>query len=101
MFLLWGARHDARLWFGSRVWGGVLFGGRGCFGVAVRCGGCGGGWPVARVDARKAADMSGLTNWQRVAIEHWTLIPEEQARPIFAHRTVLGSLVLTARAGWG
>ncbi len=39
--------------------------------------------------------------WQRVAIENWTLIPEEQARPIFAHRVAAGSLVLTARAGWG
>lgn len=42
-----------------------------------------------------------LSDWQRVAIENWTLIPEEQARPIFAHVTVRGSVVLTARAGWG
>lgn len=42
-----------------------------------------------------------MTAWQLVAIENWTLIPEEQARPLFVHRTVLGSLVLTARAGWG
>lgn len=39
--------------------------------------------------------------WQRIAIENWTLIPEEQARPIFAHRVANGSLVLTVRAGWG
>lgn len=24
-----------------------------------------------------------MTGWQLVAIENWTLIPEEQARPIF------------------
>lgn len=43
-----------------------------------------------------------LSAWQRVAIENWTLIPEEQARPIFAR--VLhgrGTFVLTVRAGWG
>jgi hypothetical protein len=60
----------------------------------------------------QAADLSGcgrasggecvkLGEWQRIAIENWTLIPEEQARPIFAHRIAAGSLVLTARAGWG
>ncbi len=42
-----------------------------------------------------------LSTWQLTAIENWTLIPEEQARPIFAHRVASGSLVLTARAGWG
>lgn len=42
-----------------------------------------------------------LSAWQLVAIENWTLIPEEQARPIFAHRVADGSLVLTVRAGWG
>lgn len=42
-----------------------------------------------------------LTMWQRVAIENWTLIPEEQARPRFAHRIATGSVVLTVRAGWG
>jgi hypothetical protein len=28
-----------------------------------------------------------LSAWQREAIERWTLIPEEQARPRFAHVT--------------
>lgn len=42
-----------------------------------------------------------LSAWQRVAIENWTLIPEEQARPGFAHITRLGTFVLTVRAGWG
>jgi len=39
--------------------------------------------------------------WQRIAIENWTLIPEEQARPRFAHAIAGGTLVLTVRAGWG
>jgi hypothetical protein len=42
-----------------------------------------------------------LSAWQRVAIENWTLIPEEQARPIFGHVVAGGTLCLTARAGWG
>jgi hypothetical protein len=42
-----------------------------------------------------------LSAWQRIAIENWTLIPEEQARPIFAHRLSAGTVVITARAGWG
>jgi hypothetical protein len=42
-----------------------------------------------------------LSAWQQVAIENWTLIPEEQARPIFGHRSIAGTLVLTVRAGWG
>lgn len=42
-----------------------------------------------------------LTEWQRVAITNPTLIPEEQARPIFAHRVAAGTLVLTVRRGWG
>jgi len=42
-----------------------------------------------------------MNHWQRIAIENWTLIPEEQARPIFAHPLRNGSLVLTVRAGWG
>jgi hypothetical protein len=42
-----------------------------------------------------------VTGWQRAAIENWTLIPEEQARPMFAHYTRDGSIVLTVRAGWG
>lgn len=45
--------------------------------------------------------MVSLSAWQRVAIENWTLIPEEQARPIFVHRSIGGTLVLTVRAGWG
>jgi hypothetical protein len=39
--------------------------------------------------------------WQRLAIENPTLIPEEQARPMFAHVVAGGSLVLTVRSGWG
>jgi hypothetical protein len=39
--------------------------------------------------------------WQRVAIENWTLVEEEQARPIFGHVTRAGTLCLTVRAGWG
>lgn len=39
--------------------------------------------------------------WQLEAIQHPTLIPEEQARPLFAHRTSRGTLVLTVRRGWG
>jgi hypothetical protein len=42
-----------------------------------------------------------MTGWQRVAVENWTLILEEQARPLFSHVTRLGTFVLTARAGWG
>jgi hypothetical protein len=42
-----------------------------------------------------------LSAWQRVAIENWTLTPEEQARPIFGHITVRGTIALTVRAGWG
>jgi hypothetical protein len=42
-----------------------------------------------------------LSVWQRVAIENFTLIEEEQARPIFGHVTATGTIVLTARAGWG
>ena len=42
-----------------------------------------------------------LSVWQRVAIENWTLIPEEQARPIFGHLTANGTLCVTVRAGWG
>jgi hypothetical protein len=42
-----------------------------------------------------------LSAWQRVAVENWTLIPEEQARPIFAHRVAAGTFCLTVRAGWG
>ncbi len=42
-----------------------------------------------------------MTGWQLTAIENWTLIPEEQARPRFAHRTTAGTFVLTVRAGWG
>lgn len=42
-----------------------------------------------------------MNAWQRVAIENYTLIPEEQARPGFGHVTRAGTLVLTARAGWG
>lgn len=42
-----------------------------------------------------------LTAWQLEAIRAWTLIPEEQSRPRFAHRTARGTLVLTVRAGWG
>jgi hypothetical protein len=42
-----------------------------------------------------------LSTWQRIAIVNWTLIPEEQARPIFAHAIAGGTLCLTVRAGWG
>lgn len=42
-----------------------------------------------------------MTGWQLDAIENWTLIPEEQARPMFAHAISSGTLVLTVRAGWG
>jgi hypothetical protein len=42
-----------------------------------------------------------VTGWQLTAIQNWTLIPEEQARPIFAHTTRRGTVVLTVRAGWG
>jgi len=42
-----------------------------------------------------------ITVWQRIAIENWTLIPEEQARPIFCHQAGPDTLVLTVRAGWG
>lgn len=42
-----------------------------------------------------------LSAWQHIAIENWTLIPEEQARPIFGHPLMSGTLVLTVRAGWG
>ena len=42
-----------------------------------------------------------LSAWQRTALEHWTLIEAEQARPMFAHYLPAGSLVLTVRAGWG
>jgi hypothetical protein len=42
-----------------------------------------------------------LSAWQRVAIENWTLIPEEQARTIFSHRTPDSVCVITVRAGWG
>lgn len=42
-----------------------------------------------------------LSEWQRIAIERWTLIPEEQARPSFSHVTAAGTFVLTVRAGWG
>jgi hypothetical protein len=42
-----------------------------------------------------------LTAWQLVALENWTLIEAEQARPLFAHYIPAGSLVLTVRAGWG
>jgi hypothetical protein len=44
---------------------------------------------------------TSLTAWQRLAVEHWTLIPEEQARPMFSHVTSICTFVLTARAGWG
>lgn len=42
-----------------------------------------------------------MNAWQRIAIENWTLIPEEQARPAFQHITRAGTFVLTCRAGWG
>jgi hypothetical protein len=42
-----------------------------------------------------------VTGWQRAAIENWTLLEHEQARPRFAHQTRAGSIVLTVRAGWG
>ena len=42
-----------------------------------------------------------MNGWQNIAIANWTLIPEEQARPIFAHLTRQGTFVLTVRAGWG
>ena len=42
-----------------------------------------------------------MNDWQRIAISNWTLIPEEQARPMFTHHMPHGTLVLTARAGWG
>jgi hypothetical protein len=35
------------------------------------------------------------------AVLNPTLVPEEQARPMFAHRVREGSLVLTVRRGWG
>lgn len=50
---------------------------------------------------RNALSVLHLSAWQRTAIENWTLIEEEQARPIFGHVTREGTLVLTARAGWG
>lgn len=47
-------------------------------------------------------DDAEVTGWQRIAIENYTLIPEEQARPIFQHRLVgMKTLCLTVRAGWG
>jgi hypothetical protein len=42
-----------------------------------------------------------LSAWQRVAIQNWTLIPEEQARPMFGHAVANGTVCLTVRAGWG
>jgi hypothetical protein len=42
-----------------------------------------------------------MNDWQRVAIENWTLTPHEQARPMFGHRTAAGTLVITVRTGWG
>jgi hypothetical protein len=42
-----------------------------------------------------------LSAWQRAAIENWTLIPEEQMRPLFQHVTRLGTFCLTVKAGWG
>lgn len=42
-----------------------------------------------------------MTDWQRIAIERPTLIPEEQALPVFAHQLAQGTLVLTVRRGWG
>lgn len=42
-----------------------------------------------------------LSEWQRTAIEAWTLIPEEQARRRFGHLVRAGTVVLTVRAGWG
>lgn len=45
--------------------------------------------------------MSALTAWQRVALENFTLLAEEQARPLFRHLTRLGTLNITVRAGWG
>lgn len=42
-----------------------------------------------------------MTEWQRVALEQWTMIPEEQARPLFSHRTARGTVNLTVRAGYG
>lgn len=42
-----------------------------------------------------------LSAWQRVAIENPTVIPEEQARPIFGHFLPAGSVVLTVRRGYG
>jgi len=46
-------------------------------------------------------ELMRLSHYQKVAIENWTLIPEEQARPIFSHVTAKGTLCLTVRAGWG
>jgi hypothetical protein len=42
-----------------------------------------------------------MTAWQLTAIQRWTLIAEEQARPAFAHVIAAGTFVLTVRAGWG
>lgn len=42
-----------------------------------------------------------LSEWQRTAIESWTLVEAEQARPRFAHVTREGTVCLTVRAGWG
>lgn len=42
-----------------------------------------------------------MTPEQLVAITNATLVPEEQARPMFAHRADHGTLVLTVRRGWG
>lgn len=50
---------------------------------------------------RNTLSVLHLSAWQRTAIENWTLVEEEQARPIFGHVTREGTLVLTARAGWG
>jgi hypothetical protein len=52
-------------------------------------------------DDHAAASMLPLTVWQLEAIENWTLIEAEQARPRFAHVTRAGTVCLTVRAGWG
>jgi len=41
-----------------------------------------------------------MTNWQRIALEHFCLLAEETAHSRFAHRLTTGSLVLTVNAGY-
>lgn len=41
-----------------------------------------------------------MNGWQRLAIESPALLAEETMRPRFAHRTHLGTLVLTVNTGY-